>query len=492
VIILADDMGYGDVRSLNPDGRTNTPAIDRMVSEGITFTNAHASASVCTPSRYGFLTGRYAQRSSTGADRGVMGFHQPVIEPERETIASLLKGAGYTTACIGKWHLGLGWETKDGSPPELDIKTGISNVDYTREVSSGPNDYGFDYSFIHPASLDIPPYMFLRNHNVIDHDIILTTDHYPTRKQDTRFSWDKKHTDEHAVYWEKGVWWRQGEMSRSFRIEDCHSELLREAIQFIETQATENPDDPFLLYMPLTGPHTPWVPTERFKGKSPIGLYGDFIMDIDDAVNQIQKILLKHDIYENTILIFTSDNGAYWPQEEIDLHYHDSNLRRRGQKGDIWDGGHRIPLIISWPAGIDIPFQYKHLVSLTDFFSTFADLTGLKMKDNFGEDSFSMLHVLNGNAEKLVRPAMTHYSSRGMYSIRYEEWKYIEGLGSGGFTDPAVEEPRPGGPRGQLYRILTDSLESEDLYLDYLDKVTSLQKILEESRSTPDKMHFQE
>jgi arylsulfatase A len=209
VIIFADDMGYGDVRSLNPQGRTLTPAIDKMVSEGITFTNAHASASVCTPSRYGILTGRYAQRSATGADRGIGGFHKPVIEPGRETIASILKKAGYATAVVGKWHLGLGWQTIDGSPAELDEDTGFSNVDYNREVSSGPNDYGFDYSFILPASLDIPPYMFLSDHNVVDPDIILTTDHYPTRMDYTEYAWDKKHTDEHAVYWEKGVWWRR-------------------------------------------------------------------------------------------------------------------------------------------------------------------------------------------------------------------------------------------------------------------------------------------
>ena len=490
VFILADDMGYGDVASLNPQARTHTPAIDRMVSGGITFTNAHASASVCTPSRYGILTGRYAQRSSTGAARGIWGFHEPVIEPERETMASLLKKAGYTSACIGKWHLGLDWQTKDGFPAELDINTGYSNVDYTREVMSGPNDYGFDYSFIHPASLDIPPYMFLRNHLVIDPDVILTTDHYPARKDYTEYSWDKKHTGENAVYWEKGVWWRQGEMSRSFRIEDCHSEILREGIKFIETQATENPDSPFLLYLPLTGPHTPWVPTERFKGKSTIGLYGDFIMDIDDVVDQIQNTLIRHNIAENTILIFASDNGGYWPQEEIDLHDHDSNWGRRGQKGDVWDGGHRIPLIISWPAGIDEPIQYNHLISLTDFFATLADLADLEIDDNMGEDSFSFLPVLMGDKEKPVRPAMTHYSSRGMYSIRQGEWKFIDGLGSGGFTDPSIVDPQPGGPQGQLYLIHTDSLESENLYLDNPNKVKSLQEILEAAKDKPDRMRI--
>ncbi len=489
VIILADDMGYGDISALNPGSRIRTPAIDNLVKNGIVFTNAHASASVCTPSRYGILTGRYAQRSTTGADRGIMGFHASVIEPGRTTIASQLKHAGYSTACIGKWHLGLDWQTMDGSPDVLvDHETARSNVNYALEVTRGPNNYGFDYSFIHPASLDIPPYMFLRNHQVIDPDVILTTDHYPIRRENTAYAWDKIHTDEHAVYWEKGVWWRQGEMSRSFRIETCQSEIVREGVQFIENHMTNNTEVPFLLYLPLTGPHTPWVPTEKFKGKSPIGLYGDFVMEIDYVVKQIRETLLKHGIADNTILIFASDNGGYWPQEEIDLHDHDSNWGRRGQKGDLWDGGHRVPLIISWPARIKNPFTFDKLVSLTDLFATFSEIAGLHMTDTMGEDSFSLLHVINGEKEKTVRPGMTHYSSRAMYGVRDHEWKYISGLGSGGFTHPSVLTPQPGGPAGQLYRIVTDSLESENVYQIYPEIAIRMQEILTRSKKIPDRL----
>ncbi|TNF41560.1 MAG: arylsulfatase, partial [Bacteroidetes bacterium] len=225
VFIFADDMGYGDVSGLNPLARTKTPAIDKLIGGGITFSEAHASASVCTPSRYGLLTGRYAFRSQNAAN-GIGGFTKPVIEPERETLASVLKKAGYKTACIGKWHLGVGWQTKDGKEPQFDAKTGYSSVDFSKKVTGGPNDFGFDYSFIHPASLDIPPYLFLRNHEAVDPDMILTTDYYPTRQENTVFAWDKKHSNEEAVYWEKGVWWRQGEMSRSFRVESCLSEIV--------------------------------------------------------------------------------------------------------------------------------------------------------------------------------------------------------------------------------------------------------------------------
>jgi arylsulfatase A-like enzyme len=478
IFIFADDMGYGDISGLNPYARTHTPAIDKLIREGITFTHAHASASVCTPSRYGLLTGRYAFRTEH-AIRGIEGFAGPVIEEHRATLASVLKNAGYTSACIGKWHLGVGWQTKDGKKPQLDLKTGYSNVDFSKKITGGPNDYGFDYSFIHPASLDIPPYLFLRNHEAVDPDMILTTDHYPSRLDNTQYSWDKKHTDDLAVYWEKGIWWRQGEMSRSFRIENCHTEIVKEGLAFIEKQATQNREKPFFLYLPLTGPHTPWVPTAQFKGKSSVGVYGDFIFDIDDAVAQINNALLRYGIAENTILIFSSDNGGYWPQEEVELFAHNSNQGRKGQKGDIWDGGHRIPLIISWPAKIEQPTTYDQLVSLTDFFATFCDLTGQKPQANMGEDSFSLWHVLNGDTDKAVRSSMVHHAG-GYHSIRTGDWKYINGLGSGGFTHPARLAPEENGPKGQLYNIKDDPLESQNLYFQFPEKVNQLSGMMEE------------
>ncbi|MDO8951518.1 MAG: arylsulfatase [Draconibacterium sp.] len=473
VFIFADDMGYGDVSGLNPFARTKTPAIDKLVGTGITFTEAHASASVCTPSRYGLLTGRYAFRSKDAAN-GIGGFTNTVIEPERETLASVLKKAGYTTACIGKWHLGVGWQTKDGKEPRLDEKTGYSNVDYGKKITGGPNDFGFDYSFIHPASLDIPPYLFLRNHQAVDADMILTTGHYPARLENTEYAWDKKHSNDEAVYWEKGVWWRQGEMSRSFRVEDCHSKIVNEGVAFIEKRVVENPKTPFFLYLPLTGPHTPWMPSEQFKGKSDAGVYGDFIFDIDDAVKQIKDALMRNGIAENTMIIFSSDNGGYWPQEEIELYAHDSNQGRKGQKGDVWDGGHRVPLVISWPEKIKEAATCNQLVSLTDFFATFCELTGQKPKANQGEDSFSFWHVLNGETGKAVRESMVHHSSGGYYGIRLGDWKFIDGLGSGGFSHPSKLIPDEKGPKGQLYNIKQDALESQNLYFQNPEKVTEL------------------
>ncbi len=225
------------------------------------------------------------------------------------------------------------------------------------------------------------------------------------------------------------------------------------------------------------------MPSERNKGKSPIGLYGDFVLDIDEVVEQVKKALVKNNLDENTLVIFASDNGAYWPEEEIQLQYHDSNQGRRGQKGDIWEGGHRVPLVVSWPAQIKANGSSRQLVSLTDVFATLAELTGQAVGAGSGEDSFSFLHVLNGDLEKPIRPSMVHHSSRGMYSIRSDDWKYIEGLGSGGFTAPHSEEPQPAGPQGQLYRITSDSLETENLYLSFPEKVEDLSGSLKKAKN---------
>jgi arylsulfatase A-like enzyme len=481
ILILADDMGFGDVSGLNSNSKIQTPALDRLVKEGMSFTNAHASASVCTPSRYGLLTGSYAFRSKKAA-YGIGGFDGPVIESQKETIATILKKAGYSTAVIGKWHLGLEWQTKDNLPAKLDSKTGFSNVDYTKEVKIGPNSFGFDYSFIHPASLDIPPYVFLRNHQVIDPEVVLTTSVYPQRKEGTSYSWDKKHTDSLAVYWEKGVWWRQGEMSKSFRIETCQTTLVEEAITYIDDRVRKDSSEPFFLYLPLTGPHTPWMPSAKFHGKSEIGLYGDFVMEIDDIVAQIKETLIRNQLEENTILIFASDNGAYWPEEEITLHGHDSNSGTRGQKGDVWEGGHRIPLILSWPEVIAANSQYPHLLSLTDFYETIADLLGLDLSKNQGMDSQSFAHVLLGEDFQPHRIVMVHHSSGNFYGIRQGDWKFIEGLGSGGFTAPSKVVPELNGPTGQLYQISTDPEEQVNQFLRFPDKVAELMQLLRKIR----------
>lgn len=463
VFIFADDMGYGDVSANNSYSRVNTPAIDKLAEQGIRFMEAHSAGSVSTPSRYGLLTGRYFFRAPKQQEH--WGYLSPYIEPKRETIGTLLQKSGYTTACIGKWHLGLNWKKKDENLPlisNLDTQR-YANVDFDLPVSGGPDDLGFDYSFIMPASLDMPPYLFIRNNQVVDPEILLTADVYPNRLDETMDAWDRKHTHEEDIYWERGVWWRNGEMSKSFEVEKCMDDIAQEGIAFIEREGKK--DKPFFLYLPLTGPHTPWVPNKHFKGTTKLGAYGDFIAQIDDIVAQITKKITELGIEEETMIIFSSDNGAAWEREDVLQYAHQSNWGRKGMKGDAWDGGHHVPLIIKWPKIIKSGTTYKYDVSLVDFYATFADLTKQNLKSNVAEDSFSFIDVLHGKQNKETRDHIVYLSSSGKLAIKKGDWKYIEGIGSGGFSSPTRLIPVKNGPTGQLYNTKEDVLESNNLFL---------------------------
>lgn len=479
VIILADDMGYGDVSSFNPLARTQTPYIDRLASQGLNFRDAHAGGAVSIPSRYGLLTGRYFFRAP--AKDSYWGYLPPLIDNGRETIGSVMQKAGYTTACVGKWHLGVEWQRKDPSQPQiLNRQTlGYTNTDFSKPVLNGPNEMGFDYSFILPASLDMPPYAFLRNGQAIDPDIVLTADLYPTALDRTVYAWDRKHArNEEDIYWDRGVWWRNGEMSRSFKVEDCLDHIVNEGISFIENHVAGQPDKPFMLYLPLTGPHTPWMPNDDFKGTSAMGTYGDFIGQIDDVVARVNRVLSRLGIEENTIVIFASDNGSAWEEEDTQLYGHASSGPWRGQKGDAWEGGHRVPFIVKWPAQIRGGQTYDHTVSLIDLLATFADMNHIPLNDQDAEDSFSLYPVLTGQQKEAVRDHLIYISSSGNLAITSGDWKYIDCLGSGGFTYPSVITPVPGGPSGQLYHLTTDPGEQSNLYFQESGRVKELSGLL--------------
>lgn len=478
VIILADDMGYGDVSSNNPLARTKTPNIDEMGRKGICFSDAHAGGAVSVPSRYGLLTGRYFFR--TPKQKAYFGYLPPLIEEGRETIGSVMQKAGYSTACIGKWHLGLKWQFSDSS---VQLKTdrerpGYTNTDFTHDITGGPNSLGFDYSFILPASLDMPPYVFVKNNKIVDHNIVLATDLYSKTLKNTDYVWDEKYTTDNDIYWGRGVWWRNGEMSKSFKVEKCLDILVDEGVTFINDQVKTNPQKPFMLYLALTGPHTPWVPDEKFKGSTELGTYGDFISQIDAVVLRITNTLKSLNIYDNTLLIFASDNGAHWSENDIQCYSHQANWGRRGQKGDIWDGGHHIPLFVTWPSKIKKASAFSHVVSLIDIISTLAEMTGETIDRKYAEDSFSFLNVLKGENDKPVRKSLIYISSSDKLAIQKDEWKFINSLGSCGFTDPSSVKPVDGGPKGQLYNLAVDPLESTNLYLRNSSKVEELSGLL--------------
>lgn len=483
IIILADDLGYGDISSNNQSARTRTPNIDKMAQKSVVFTDAHAGGAVCIPSRYGLITGRYYFRLPQRKD--FLGYLAPLIESGRETIGSLMQKAGYTTAAIGKWHLGLNWQLKEnGKPqiPEQSDKT-VTNTDFSKDVSGGPNSLGFTHSYIIPASLDMPPYVFLKNNRVIDPKVILTTDAYKRTLPGTDFVWDRKHTTQDDVYWERGVWWRNGEMSESFDMENSMDTLVEQGLSFMEEQTKSNPEKPFMLYLALTGPHTPWLANKQFKGKSSIGAYGDFVAQVDSYVAQVNAKLKELKINDNTIIIFTSDNGAPWSEEDIQAYSHQSNFPKRGQKGDIYEGGHHVPLIIQWPNTIKEKFVYTQTVSLIDFMATFSEMTGQPISKNNGEDSFSFYKVIKNRSAAAIRDHNIYISSRNLLAITKDDWKYIDGLGSGGFTEPGKLKPVTGGPLGQLYNLKTDPSEKDNLYLAYPEKVKELKVLLDKLKT---------
>ena len=462
ILIMADDLGYGDVGHLNPEAKTKTPNIDALARSGMSFTNAHSPSAVCTPTRYALLTGRYSWRSRM--KQGVLhGYSPPLIEEGRETIASMLQKKGYQTACVGKWHLGLDWQTKKAG--EKADKGGVypdgGNVDFSK-TTPGPKLAGFDYSFIIPASLDMEPYCFVKNGQVLG----LPMQPYEGEPELTE--------GRHINRFHRG-----GVIAQDFTVENTLPTFVSEAEGFIQ----ENKDKPFFLYFPLNSPHTPWVPVAPFKGSSDVGLYGDFVAQTDAAVGRIVALLDRLNLSESTLIVFTSDNGAYWRQPEIDQFQHRSNANWRGMKADIYEGGHREPFFVKYPGHIKPGSQTDQALCLTDVFASVADIVDVSLDKNTAEDSFNFWPVWSGKSNETVRESIIHQASDGMLALREGDWKYVEALGSGGFTPPKRVEPQPGQPTGQLYNMKADPGEAKDLSKKYPAKAKELEARLEKIRN---------
>ncbi|MCY1719361.1 arylsulfatase [Prolixibacteraceae bacterium Z1-6] len=464
VFILADDMGYGDVSCFNENSKITTPHIDKMASEGVMFTDAHTSSAVCTPTRYGILTGRYNWRSTL--KKGVLsGYSQALIAPERLTIAGFLKENGYKTAYVGKWHLGWDWAIVEGEPTGDENLNGEPGVDFSEPVKNGPNTRGFDYSFGFCGSLDMAPYVWVEND-------------MPTMVP-TKYTVDEG----------KQTWWRKGLTSDDFVHEQVLPDVTKKTVEYINKNA--NGDQPFFVYMPLPAPHTPILPTKEFKGKSGLdNIYADFVMMVDDVVGQVAAALEKNGIAENTILIFTSDNGCS-PQadyEQLATKGHDPSYVFRGHKADIFEGGHHVPYVVRWPAKVK-PGKSEQLVCTTDLFATVADVIGRKYPDNVAEDSYSFLPALNLKSNAETRKSIVHHSINGSFAYRKGDYKVNFCPGSGGWSAP---RPNSQGinelPPVQLYNLKEDMGEENNLQDKYPDVVeefrAELSKIVTEGRST--------
>jgi arylsulfatase A-like enzyme len=440
VYILADDLGWGDLHCYNPDSAIPTPNADRLAAQGVRFTDMHSPSSVCTPTRYGILSGRYCWR--TRLKEGVLwGYDRNLIEPGRMTVASMLKGRGYYTAGVGKWHLGLGNSEK---------------TDYNQPLRPGPVNHGFDYYFGIPASLDMDPYLYFENDRVVEK---------PTARTEGRNT-------------PRGVFWRGGDIAPSFKMEEVLPTFVDKAVSIIRERAAK-PAQPFFLYLPLAAPHTPWVPKRKFQGRSKAGTYGDFVAQVDDSLGQVLRALEQGKLADNTLVIFTSDNGANWRPEDKARFTHRANANWRGEKADIWEGGHRVPFIARWPGQVRPGASSDELGCLTDLMATAAGITGAALPKNAAEDSYSLLPALTGKPAKPIREAIVHHSADGMFSIRQHEWKLELALGSGGFSLPKRIEPTPGGPQGQLYNIAKDPAESDNVWQNHPEIVARLTALLE-------------
>ena len=454
ILILADDLGQGDVAIMNEQSRIPTPYLDLLASEGARFTDAHSPSAVCTPTRYGILTGRYCWRSSLKS--GVLWGRDPLlIEEGRPTIASELNLLGYHTAFVGKWHLGLGSQKRD---------------DWTEPFDKGPHTVGFEESFGIPSSLDIPPYCWVRNG-------VAT----PPPTETVKGSQHRRNKG--------GGFWRKGAASPGFSFVDVLPDSIDESVRIVQAHAIKESDEPLFLYLALSAPHTPWLPLHAQQGTTTVGHYGDFVASVDAQVGRLLAALDETGLADNSIVIFTSDNGAHWPNSDIEKWNHDGNNARRGQKADIHEGGHRVPLFVRWPGVVEANSVIDQTICLTDLYETSRAIAGLPKAPLGGEDSLSLLGLLKtGDATHLTqREAVVHHSLGGMFALRVGDWKLVLGLGSGGFTSPKTRTPDEGEPSVQLYNLLSDPAETTNVasvHPEIVARLTALfNRIRDEGRS---------
>jgi arylsulfatase A-like enzyme len=471
VLILCDDLGYGDVGCNNPQCKIPTPRVDRLAAEGMRLTDAHTTSSVCTPTRYGVLTGRYNWRSRL--QTGVLGgLSERLIESDRLTVAEMLRQKGYDTACIGKWHLGMDWARKPDTETFGDvIEKGSEgwNVDFTRPITNGPNSVGFDYYFGIAASLDMVPYTYIENDRVT---VLPTIDNaFP-------------------MMLGKDSTTRRGPAAAEFDAMNVLPDLTGKAVEYIGKRASSG--RPFFLYLPLASPHTPIVPSPQWQGRSGLNPYADFVMETDDCVGQVLDALEKCGVAGKTLVFFTSDNGCS-PQADFPAlaeKGHNPSHIYRGHKADIWDGGHRVPLVVRWPGQVKAGSTSDQLVSLVDFLATCAEVTGTDLPDNAAEDSVSLLPILLGKTKERVREALVHHSISGKFSIRQGRWKLELCPGSGGWSAPRdLQAVKQGLPGVQLYDMEADPAEEKNLEAEHPEVVQRLTALLERyvanGRSTP-------
>lgn len=467
VFILADDLGYGDVSAYDSRSKAPTPHMDALARQGMRFTDAHSPASVCSPTRYAVLTGRFAWR--TRLKLGVLNpWDKALIEPDRLTVGQMLKQQGYTTAAFGKWHLGWTWSTLGGVPQEPGKGQEYKSlIDLKRPIADGPTTRGFDTFF----------------------GMVGMTPGEPCLIADDRPIFDGKGRAPEIA----GV---SREILDDWKDENTPELLSQKVTHYLETRAADPDRKPFFLYYALTTPHQPIIPAKDFRGKTGYGEACDFVHETDHYIGQVLKALDRLDMARNTLVIISSDNGSpgYAEAESptasvMDRYGHFPSGPFRGMKGDAFEGGHRVPLIARWPGRIPANAVSDEVVCLVDLMATFAKITGAKLPENAAEDSYDITAALTGEATKPIREATVHHALIGMFAIRQGRWKLIEGLGSGGFTMPQhiPLKPAPEGKNGvggYLFDMGNDPGETRNLYREHPEIVERLSALLNRYRES--------
>ncbi|QDT16323.1 sulfatase family protein [Alienimonas californiensis] len=483
LVILADDLGYGDVGCYNPESRIATPHLDRLAAQGMRFTDAHAPCTVCTPTRYGLLTGQMPFRVPNGG-RVFSGAGGPsLIAPGKLTLPEMLRQEGYTTACVGKWHLGLTFYDEAGAPIHDGGPEGVRRIDHDRRIDGGPLDCGFDsffgtaccpttdwlYAYIDGARIPVPPTGLLDKSTLPNHDYSLDN--------------------------------RRGLQASDFDLETVDLEFLERSRTFLREHVAETPERPFFLFHSAQAVHLPSFPADQYKGKSGAGPHGDFILELDDVVGELMTTLDELGVADDTLVLFTSDNGPEVPSVYHMRHDHDHDGARpwRGVKRDNWEGGHRVPFLVRWPGRVAPGAVSDALVSLTDVMATAAEIVGYELPNDAAEDSFSLLPVLSSEpSDNPVRPYLLvqGFRGRGTLALRRGDWAYLDHPGSGGndyaghpqLREYQLPEPAPEA-RFSLYNLEKDPGQRDDLADVESEVVEEMQSLLQktkaEGRSAP-------
>ncbi len=472
VLILADDLGYGDVSCYQKKKKISTPHIDQLAREGMRFTDAHSPCTVCTPTRYSLMTGQMGFRIPRGGTvfAGVGG--PSLIETDRLTLAEMLREKNYTSACTGKWHIGLTFRDKLGNPINHSSPDVIANIDYSKRIEGGPLDHGFD-QFYGTACCPTTDWLYA----FIDGDRIPVP---PTKKLD-RSKLPKHPYSEDC---------RPGDIAENFPMEEVDLVFLEKSRAFLQSHVKAQPNKPFFLFHSAQAVHLPSFAAPRFQGKSQAGPHGDFILQLDWIVGELMKTLKELGVADNTIVIFTSDNGpevASAVHMRAD-HQHDPAHPWRGIKRDQWEGGHRVPFLVRWPNKIQANTTCDQLTSLTDVMATMAAITGTELPHHCAEDSFSMLPAWLGNAPSPIRPyLLTQSFSAKFLAIRRGNWKYLDHPGSGGNNYEKNPELKPyylpDDAPAQLYDLASDPRETKNLLTEKPEIVKELKKLLEKSKA---------